>query len=492
MVITADFTNFRYPGVRVVEQDSGIKILQINSFNTIYMMGYAPNTVSDFGYKFVSSLADFKNQFVGSPSEPYVYTVFENDPNTELYFIPVGISDTVLLTIENATPGSLSLTINGEVLNYTILSGATVATVATEIRQLINTNANLSNFMTAYATSNTDEISVIADDFTTQITVTGLTANITSANVTITTPRARDYINSLTQFSAFGNYRQGFLIAPEAFSTLSLASDRQSLGNAMEDFVTEYNFDWCALIDKHPDILTVQELQTERNLYSSPLGHSWFYGTYIKALDDSFKPMSCYIAPLGTKMIRDRGIKKSIAGINYRLKDAKAVDVNFTDTQQGILADDQINIARVFDGTGVVAWDILTLSLDTNYSQHQGRVIMNVLNGTLRQIPGLYSYLFEDIDDQGVFLINLRNAIMGVLRTFWEQGALFGATEEEAFEVVCGFENNPDSQLQLGQVYGAVYAATTPNSRKILINVVKAPLGQVQTLATSGTRTTEA
>lgn len=482
-MVLPNFADLRV-GVTVQEQRGGFRVLSLVPHTAIYMFGSA--SAGEFGSQVLTStLNNFKNLFPGSLSEKYAENIFANDSSAELRFVRVGIADAWLVTVTAATPGSTGFTFNGTAITTTIESGDTIAETVATLINVFNQNIVTSRAATAYQGSTTDTLLIVADNFTEQITLTAPTANVTLTEQTSLTPQARDYVTALRNtFSVHGQYRQGFVIAPEAFQTLSSQGDRQKVALAMEELAAQ--FDFYALIDTHETVDTVAELQAERNLYNSPLGHSGFYGSYGRDLSDRWLPASAYVSALGTDILKRRGLRKSIAGLAYPLKNCKEVKPFFNDTDEKVLSDSQVNTFRNIDGAGIVIRDILTLALDSNYAQHTGRIVMNVLNGTIRGVPGLMFEVFEPIDDQGVFFSVLTQTLMSICDRLWQQGALFGLTATQAYEVVCNFSNNPNDQLIFGHVYAEVYACVVPNSRKILVNTVKVPIGQLEVLVNSG------
>ncbi|NJN88967.1 MAG: hypothetical protein HC878_00330 [Leptolyngbyaceae cyanobacterium SL_5_14] len=479
----ADFTNFVAPGIRVIELDQGYRILDLASFNTVYMFGSAQD--GEYSPTLVTSFNDFNNQFPASLSAPYVKNIFLNDPDLALKFVRVGIASKYLLTVLDASPGTLSFNVLDELIVVTIQAGESLASVADTIQAAVNQNVNLSGSVVAYSTGNSDEVLLASTEFSIDIVVESPTPNLDVTEDNATTPSRLDYVTAIQNiFSLQTNPVQGIVIAPEAFATLLVQSDRRSVGLALENLAS--TFDFYAVIDIGQNQLKLSQILAEAALYSSPKGHSEFFGNWVNDLNDQTMPASTWVAPLITLAIRTRGLKKSRAGTSLALKNAKSPQVDFNDTQIGVLTTARVNVFRVLENSGIVASDIITLATNPNYAQHQGRIIMNVINGTIRGIPGVYAELFEPIDANEVYLMRLGDTLKSILRRFWQSGSLFGADETDAFEVICDLRNNPLDQLNLGYVQAAIYAATTPNSRKILISLIKVPINQVQSVAATG------
>jgi len=146
--------------------------------------------------------------------------------------------------------------------------------------------------------------------------------------------------------------------------------------------------------------------------------------------------------------------------------------------EQSILNPLGINLVRKLANKGVVIWGMRTLSTDELYKFGSTRVNMNVLNGTLRR--AFDNELFNSIDGSGVLMGRIRETARSVCRQMWEAKALYGASEADAFQVVCGPENNPPALLEQGAVLVEVYVAPAPNLERLLVATYRVSIGQVQ------------
>jgi uncharacterized protein len=486
MVATIDFSNFTYPGVRVVESSDGYRILDLASFSTVYLFG--SSTSGSYEPTLCTSYNEFLNLFPGSLSDPYVRVLLEssnlsNSATNALYFVRVGIASTFRVTLLNATPGTVALTINGQNISTVIQSGDTITETITTLITLINQNVNISGDLSALPGETSDSLLVVSDSFSTPITISGNTPNTNVVEQTSLTPRATDYAQAiLNAFSIYEIWPQGFVIAPEAFATFDDEDDRQIVGRAMETLASASNFDWFSVIDVGEDVITTQQLLDERALYSSPQGHSAIFAPWVRTLYNQLIPASPVVVNEALRAIKQSGTKRAFAGTEFALTTVQSLETKYNDTQQGILNPQGVNLIRELRNLGTVIWGARTLATDTNYVQIPGRLTMNSINGTIRQVPGLYNFVFEPLESNGELLIRLKESLDSIMRRFYKAGALFGETEEQAFFVKCDFENNSADEMNLGNVYAAVYAATTPYAEKILINTIKVPIGQVPTV----------
>jgi phage tail sheath protein FI len=103
------------------------------------------------------------------------------------------------------------------------------------------------------------------------------------------------------------------------------------------------------------------------------------------------------------------------------------------------------------------------------------------LIGTLR--TAFDSIVFSAVDGQGVLFTRIRETANAICYRLWAGQALFGATPGEAFFCKCDRGNNPDLDLENGIVRLDVYVAPVPTMERLLINVVRTAIGQVQITA---------
>lgn len=479
----ADFSNFTRPGVRVVEQTSGTRPTAIASHNSIYMIGSA-TTGSFYEPTLVRDVTDFTNQFGTSPSLNSVRLLFRNNRSALLYFVRAGISEQIRIVVNSAATGAYTLTINGTAVTYTSVVGDTTAIIAAGLISAINASA-VSSAVVAIASTTANELFIRgktpSDDITAVVTV----GAATSTDQTPTALIAADYVQAIeSSFDYDEDWPQGFLICPQAFQTLTLASQRLAVGAAMENLAADENFDWKALVDCGPVHATVAQVQADGQQYNSPQGHSDFFAPYVIDLEGNTVPCSAGIAGLGTKRFSEQGFQQPMAGANYPMQGVTDVDVRFGNQDQSVLNPLGINLVRYLRNKGVVAWAMRSRSSDTFYRFSVTRVIMNVLNGTLRRAYDLD--LFNSIDGRGVQLARMEETARAVCRRLWISKALYGNTEQEAFEVRCSADNNDPDQLENGNVLVEVWAAPAPAVEKVLVNTFRTTIGQVQASAAAG------
>ena len=98
-----------------------------------------------------------------------------------------------------------------------------------------------------------------------------------------------------------------------------------------------------------------------------------------------------------------------------------------------------INCLRAFPGRGIRIWGARTLSSDPSWRYINVGRLFNYLEKSI--LRGTQWVVFEpnDMDLWG----RIRRTIGSFLTRTWRDGALFGATPDEAFFVKCDAETNP-------------------------------------------------
>ena len=116
--------------------------------------------------------------------------------------------------------------------------------------------------------------------------------------------------------------------------------------------------------------------------------------------------------------------------------------------EQGGLNKVGINCIRSFPGRGIRIWGARTLSSDPEWRYINVRRLFNYIAESIME--GTQWSVFEPNDER--LWMQLRIAASNFLTRTWREGALFGATPEQAFFVKCDAETNPPDVIEAGQV----------------------------------------
>lgn len=483
--ISAAFANFLEPGARVIESTGGYRNFEIASHSAVYMIGTASS--GDLGKPTLcSSLADFKNKFGGSASEASVKMLFRGDPRSILYFVRCAIAQQFRATIPTAITGPYTLTINGKAATFVAAASDTKEAITTGLIEAINVS-DAGAFSTARIGTATNQLTIRPDNSALPLIVLVTAGNAVLLETTPTTAVQGDYVSGIeNSFDVDDEWEQGFLLCPEGFQRLTVQTDRLALGSAMHALASDENYDWFAVIDCAADTNTAEKAKLDGQQYVAPQGHSAYYAPYLKDLEGNTVPPSPAVVGFATASFKERGYHQPFAGSKRgALPGVLGVTVEFGRTDQSVLNPLNINLVRNLRRKGVVLWAMRTRSQDPLYKFVHHRVIMNVLNGTLRN--SFDDDIFSAIDGFGVMMGRFEETARSVCRRMWQGRAFFGQAASEAFEVKCDFENNSLDELEAGNLLLQVFAAPSPAIEKMLINTVRVGIGQVQAVAASGT-----
>ncbi len=176
-------------------------------------------------------------------------------------------------------------------------------------------------------------------------------------------------------------------------------------------------------------------------------------------------PPSGLIAGVYARVDRERGVHKAPA--NEELYGALDVERKITTSEQDTLNPEGINCIRNFPGRGIRIWGARTLAGgESEWRYINVRRLFCMLEESIYE--GTQWAVFEPNDQ--MLWARLRRDIGAFLKRMWLQGALFGATPEEAYYVKCDLENNPPETRENGELYIEVGVAPVKPAEFIIIN----------------------
>ncbi len=162
---------------------------------------------------------------------------------------------------------------------------------------------------------------------------------------------------------------------------------------------------------------------------------------------DELWPPSGHIAGVYVRTDATRGVHKAPANTNIR--GVLGVERMLTDAEQGPLNLLGINVLRVFGGRGQpMVWGARTVATDRNWQYVNIRRLFLFLEESIAE--GIRWAVFEPNNLQ--LWQKLKQSITEFLTRVWRDGALFGATADEAFYVRIDEALNPESTRKLGRL----------------------------------------
>lgn len=213
--------------------------------------------------------------------------------------------------------------------------------------------------------------------------------------------------------------------------------------------------DRFAILDALPG-MTPQEVNDWRmkeanfNSKYGALYYPWVYVTNPKPQNGGGSqimiPPSGHLAGVYARTDAERGVHKAPA--NEQLRGVIKLERQLINSEQALLNPNGINCVRAFPGRGILVWGARTLSNDTSWQYINVRRLFNMIEESIFQ--GTQWAVFEPNDMD--LWERVKRTITAFLTRLWRDGALFGATPDEAFYVKCDAELNPASVRDVGQL----------------------------------------
>ena len=178
------------------------------------------------------------------------------------------------------------------------------------------------------------------------------------------------------------------------------------------------------------------------------LYYPWILARNPLTKRDELWPPSGHITGVYARTDAMRGVHKAPANTN--LRGALGLERMLTDAEQGPLNLMGVNVLRVFGGRGQpVVWGARTVASDRNWQYVNIRRLFLFLEESIAE--GIRWAVFEPNNLR--LWQKLKQSITEFLTRVWRDGALFGATAEEAFYVRIDEALNPESTRRLGRLY---------------------------------------
>jgi uncharacterized protein len=185
----------------------------------------------------------------------------------------------------------------------------------------------------------------------------------------------------------------------------------------------------------------------------------------------SFMPPSGHIAGIWGRNDATRGVHKAPA--NEIVRGAVDLEIQLTRNEHDLLNPVGINCIRAFPGRGIRVWGARTLSSDPAWRYLNVRRLFNFLEESI--LNGTNWVVFEPNDR--TLWKHIRRDIGAFLTRVWRDGALMGATPEEAFFVKCDEETNPPEVIDAGELHAVIGLAPVKPAEFIVFEISQSTAG---------------
>lgn len=205
---------------------------------------------------------------------------------------------------------------------------------------------------------------------------------------------------------------------------------------------------------------------------SSDGGYGAFYYPWIITRDPLSPkklvtvPPSGHIAGVYARVDSIRGVHKAPA--NEPVRGALDLACRVTKEEQGSLNSNSVNCIRFFPGQGVRVWGARTLAASSSEWRYVNvRRLFNMVEESIAQ--STMWVVFEPNDS--TLWNSIKRDVSAFLTMLWRQGALKGATPEEAFFVKCDAETNPKEIIDAGMVVTVIGIAPVKPAEFVIFRI---------------------
>lgn len=210
----------------------------------------------------------------------------------------------------------------------------------------------------------------------------------------------------------------------------------------------------------------------------SERGYGAFYFPWLK-VRDALEPAqitttapSGYLAGVLARTDAERGVHKAPA--NTSIRGALGVTQAIGRSEQDVLNPQGVNCIRFFTREGVRVWGARTVAPSaSNWRYLNVRRLFNMIE---ESIAVSTRWVVFEPNDRPLWK-SIQRDVGAFLTLLWRQGALVGATPEEAFFVKCDEETNPPDVVDAGRVVTLVGLAPSKPAEFVVFRIGQTPTG---------------
>ena len=227
--------------------------------------------------------------------------------------------------------------------------------------------------------------------------------------------------------------------------------------------------DCFAILDLPEGLDTTEALAARKEIGGTNGACYYPWGKVIDPLGSDGKlrlvPPSGHVMGVYARTDRERGVHKAPAGVEATVRGFVEMERPLANGDVDILNPAGVNCITARPNQGIVIWGARSLSSNPNKRYVSDvRLDINIL---VSSYLGTQWAVFEPNDE--VLWGRISDQLKGFLFNKWQEGALFGATPEEAYYVKCDEELNTEEVRNSGRVIAEIgYAKKKPGEFVIL------------------------
>jgi phage tail sheath protein FI len=231
-----------------------------------------------------------------------------------------------------------------------------------------------------------------------------------------------------------------------------------------------------------PESVYVGNVKKYSGKFQGAKVYGGLYAPWVRVNDPAPGPAPTLVVPpeghvMGVYARTDleRGIFKAPAGTQAQLRGVLEVSAGLTDGQMtDLVRNGFVNPINFTEGLGVTIAASRTLSTDTRWWFVSTRLLFNFVKSSLRE--GL-RFVRQEPHSEELRRSVKYNVVTPFLLGLWRRGAFGTGEAADLFTVVCGPENNPPAEVNLGNFKIEVYFYPVKPAETIVIVVGQQPSG---------------
>ena len=186
----------------------------------------------------------------------------------------------------------------------------------------------------------------------------------------------------------------------------------------------------------------------------------------MKAVDPVPVPPSGHLAGIYARTDAMRGVHKAPA--NEPVRGALGLTYRVTHQEQEVLNPNGVNCIRFFSGEGIKVWGARTVASSSSEWRYVNvRRLFTMIEESIARSTRWVVFEPNDL----TLWQKIRRDVSAFLRLLWSQGALMGATPEEAFFVKCDAETNPPEVIDAGRVVVVIGIAPVKPAEFVIFRI---------------------
>ena len=228
--------------------------------------------------------------------------------------------------------------------------------------------------------------------------------------------------------------------------------------------------DRFTILHSNPATDTINNISTIRPPQDTT--YAAFYFPWIKIFDprtnqDYRIPPSGHVAGIYAKTDVERGVHKAPA--NVVVLGATSLEFQIIKRDQDMLNPRGVNCLRAFPGRGIRVWGARTSSSNTLWKYINVRRLFLFIEESIEE--GTQWVVFEPNDQK--LWARVRQTITQFLTTVWRNGALMGATAEEAFFVKCDRTTMTQDDIDNGRLICIIGVAPVKPAEFVIFRITQ-------------------